>query len=149
MNAEYGRVTLHFGTISATRPTDCTARVKLDSGLETYWLPIGQYHVSAGSSAYWMPEVGELVLCALDEKGEQGCVLCGIYSRTSPPVTSGQGLLAIAVPVISIKGNITVEGDLTVKGAVAIQGSHSINGKDTLVLGSVDTLGGVNIVSGQ
>lgn len=145
-----GRVTLHFGTVSATRPDQATARVQLDElEMESYWLPVGQHRAGSQSAAYWMPDIGERVLCALDESGSSGCIISGVYSLNNPPANSGSGLFAIKVPTLTIEGNVRITGDIDVEGAVSIQGSHSINGKDTVVIGSTDSGGDINDESGQ
>lgn len=150
-------MTLHFAEISQINHATAEARVRLDElqGMESYWLPVGQYRAGAASTAYWMPEVGERVLCALDESGSAGVILAGVYSLDNAPSANGAGLLAIAVPMLTIAGqveitgDITVTGNLSVAGAVGITGSHSINGKDTVVVGSTDSSGDVNSASGQ
>lgn len=149
--------TMHFGRVSAIKPEDCTARVRLDDmqAVETYWLPVGQYRAGSSITAYWMPEVDELVLVALDPTGSQGCILAGVYSTSTPPPASSAGLLAIAVPLVTLAGDVEITGDVTVtgnikaEGDVAVTGSHSINGKDTIVVGSKDSAGDTNSESGQ
>ena len=151
------RVTLHFAEVSQVNHSTAEARVRLDElqGMESYWLPVGQYRAGSASTAYWMPEVGERVLCALDESGSAGVILAGIYSLDNPPSANGAGLLAIAVPTLTIDGQVEITGDvsvtgnLSVAGAVEIEGSHTINGKETIVVGSTDTGGDTNNESNQ
>ena len=51
---------------------------------DTYELPV-LHRNSKGSRHYHLPEVGEQVYVALDDNGEDGCVLGAIYSEADPP----------------------------------------------------------------
>lgn len=55
----------------------------------SWWLPM----VSAKTKddrAYWLPDLGEHVLCLMDERLEQGFCLGAFYSAAEPPpVSSG------------------------------------------------------------
>src|SRR5262249_30052845 len=51
------------------------------------WLPV-LVTKSQEDKAYWMPDVGEQVICLMDERDEAGVVLGAIYSSVDqPPVT--------------------------------------------------------------
>lgn len=51
---------------------------------DTYELPV-LHRNSKGSRHYHLPEIGEQVYIALDDNGEDGCVLGAIYSESDPP----------------------------------------------------------------
>lgn len=56
--------------------------------LLSYWLPI-VVPKSQNDKAYWIPDIGEQVVCLMDEHDEDGCVLGAIYSVVdTPPVSS-------------------------------------------------------------
>ena len=54
--------------------------------LETAFIPVGQ-RKSRDDKDYWMPDVGEHVICLMDANAEDGVILCAIYSDAdAPPV---------------------------------------------------------------
>lgn len=53
-------------------------------GMETYWLKVLQPKTK-DDRAYWMPDLGQFCAVMLDEKGEAGVILGGIYSESDPP----------------------------------------------------------------
>lgn len=82
--------TLKFGTVSAVDEKSCRVRVRLPDldNLRTAWLPVGVRKTKADKD-YWLPDIGEHVAVLLDGRGEDGVVLCAIYSDAdSVPVVS-------------------------------------------------------------
>ena len=56
--------------------------------LQSWWLPVLAPKTQS-DKAYWMPDLGEQVVCLMDEHDEDGCVLGAIYSTVdTPPVSS-------------------------------------------------------------
>src|SRR5450631_6158 len=54
----------------------------------SYWLPI-VVSKTQNDKAYWLPDVGEQVVCLMDERDEAGVVLGAIYSQSdATPVQS-------------------------------------------------------------
>jgi len=54
----------------------------------SWWLPLC-VPKSQTDKAYWIPDIGEQVVCLMDEHDEDGAVLGAIYSSAdSPPVSS-------------------------------------------------------------
>lgn len=54
----------------------------------TYWLPI-VVQKTQNDKAYWIPDIGEQVICMMDPHYEAGVVLGAIYSQSDPtPVAS-------------------------------------------------------------
>lgn len=54
----------------------------------SYWLPV-VVPKTQDDKAYWMPDLGEQVVCLMDERDEAGVVLGAIYSQVdSTPVQS-------------------------------------------------------------
>jgi phage baseplate assembly protein gpV len=46
----------------------------------SYWLPV-VVPKTQSDKAYWLPDIGEQVVCLMDERDEDGVVLGAIYSR--------------------------------------------------------------------
>jgi phage baseplate assembly protein V len=56
--------------------------------LQSWWLPV-VFAKAQNDKAYWIPDVGEQVVCTMDEYDEDGAVLGAIYSSADrPPVAS-------------------------------------------------------------
>jgi len=56
--------------------------------MESWWLPV-VFTKTQNDKMYWIPDVGEQVVCVMDEYDEDGAVLGAIYSSVDrPPVTS-------------------------------------------------------------
>jgi phage baseplate assembly protein V len=56
--------------------------------MTSWWLPVVVPKTQT-DKAYWLPDVGEQVVCMMDERDEDGAVLGAIYSQTdTPPVQS-------------------------------------------------------------
>jgi phage baseplate assembly protein gpV len=54
----------------------------------SYWLPV-VVPKTQNDKAYWLPDIGEQVVCLMDERDEAGVVLGAIYSQAdSTPVQS-------------------------------------------------------------
>jgi phage baseplate assembly protein V len=51
--------------------------------LTSWWLPVVTPK-SQNDKAYWIPDVGEQVVCLMDEHDEDGCVLGAIFSQADP-----------------------------------------------------------------
>ncbi|MGH7118169.1 MAG: phage baseplate assembly protein V, partial [Acetobacteraceae bacterium] len=50
----------------------------------SYWLPLS-VRCSQDDKDFWMPDIGEQVLCLMDEHDENGAVLGAIYSNADAP----------------------------------------------------------------
>ncbi|MEM1240858.1 MAG: phage baseplate assembly protein V [Cyanobacteria bacterium P01_H01_bin.26] len=138
------RLSLHFVKVSEVDPSQCRARVRLEElGMQSYWLPVLQYR-AGNDTAYWMPSIGESVAVLLDEQGESGVVLGGVYSAANSPLASELGVFAIA------SRRLTIDADVEITGTVTIQGAgNAINGNEICVIGGTDSAGHTNQVSGQ
>ncbi|WP_297889743.1 phage baseplate assembly protein V [Sulfurihydrogenibium sp.] len=82
---------IKVGKVVAVDEKTCRCRVQLEDndGVVTYWLPI-IVNKSQKDKFYWLPDIGEEVLCAFLEHGiEQGFVLGAIYNeKDTVPVVS-------------------------------------------------------------
>lgn len=78
------------GIVSAQDSANCRVRVTFPDHdqLQSWWLPI-VVPKSQNDKAYWLPDLGEQVVCMMDEHDEDGAVLGAIYSSVdTPPVQS-------------------------------------------------------------
>ena len=83
--------TMQFGTVSAVDAAAHSLRVKIPvlDDMETDWLPMAT-PAAGGNRFYSLPDVGELVVCLLDARGEAGCVIGAIYNAADKPLVSDQ-----------------------------------------------------------
>ena len=144
------RLSLHFVNVSQVDLGQCRARVRLQElGMESYWLPVLQYRAGA-STAYWMPNVGESVAALLDEQGEGGVILGGIYTGANPAPESEANLFAVSTGKVTINADIEITGDITIDGITSMNSSgNTINGNEICVIGGQDSAGHTNVSSGQ
>lgn len=52
----------------------------------TKWIPV-LYTKTQDDKAYWTPDIGEQVMCMMDDRLEDGCVMGAIYSEADQPPT--------------------------------------------------------------
>jgi phage baseplate assembly protein gpV len=97
-----------------------------------------------------MPVIGELVAVLLDNAGESGVVLGGIYSQNDSAPAIAQNELHIITGTVVITGDLVITGDTNHTGTITITGSgNTINGKEICVVGGLDNAGHLNQISGQ
>ncbi len=71
---------LRFGIVSQINPLLAQARVSFEDDESTsFWLPILQTK-TLKDKFYIMPDIGEQVVCLMDENSEDGVILGAIYS---------------------------------------------------------------------
>lgn len=77
---------LKFGIVTNIDESRALVRVQFTDmdAVISYWLPVMRGK-TLKDKQYWMPDVGEHVVCLLDENGEEGVVLGAIYSAEDPP----------------------------------------------------------------
>lgn len=81
---------LRFGIIAQINPLTVQARVRFDDDESTsYWLPIIQSKTMK-DKFYLMPDMGELVVCLMDENSEDGVILGSVYSSADTPITQSE-----------------------------------------------------------
>jgi phage baseplate assembly protein V len=77
-----------LGIVKVQDTQHCRVRVSFaeHDGMESYWLPVVSLKTQ-NDKFYWIPDIGEQVVCLMDEYDEDGAVLGAIYSNPdSPPV---------------------------------------------------------------
>ena len=122
---------LRFGIVSQINPISVQARVKFgDDESTSFWLPILQTKTMK-DKFYAMPDIGEQVVCLMDENSEDGVVLGSIYSTEDTPVITTEkqislnmdnnslinidketNTLTVAFQNINLNGNINHNGVL-------------------------------------
>lgn len=84
------QTTLRLGIVQAQDPTLGRLRVTFNEfdHLLSYWLPV-VVSKTQNDKAYWLPDVGEQVVCLMDGRDEDGVVIGAIYSQVdATPVQS-------------------------------------------------------------
>jgi phage baseplate assembly protein V len=112
--------------------------------LLSYWLPI-VFTKTQNDKGYWVPDIGEQVVCLMDEHDEAGAVLGAIYSSAdTPPVQSADKYH------MSFKDGASIEYDraghaLAVSLPNGATMSISANGASI----AIDASGNVKVVPGN
>ncbi len=78
------------GIVKTQDAVNCRVRVTFPdrNQMTSWWLPVC-VPKSQNDKAYWIPDVGEQVVCLMDEHDEDGVVLGSIYSSADlPPASS-------------------------------------------------------------
>jgi phage baseplate assembly protein gpV len=82
--------TFRVGIVQAQDPAHAKVRVVFPDCDEmiSWWLPV-VFFKTQNDKAYWIPDIGEQVVCLMDLRDEAGAVLGAIYSSADvPPVNS-------------------------------------------------------------
>jgi phage baseplate assembly protein gpV len=82
--------TFRVGIVQAQDPVHAKVRVVFPDYDEmiSWWLPV-VFFKTQNDKAYWIPDIGEQVVCLMDLRDEAGAVLGAIYSSADvPPVNS-------------------------------------------------------------
>ena len=86
---------LRFGIVSQINPITVQARVSFEDDESTsYWLPVLQTK-TLKDKFYVMPDIGELVVCLMDETSIDGVILGAIYSTVDAPVITTEKQISL------------------------------------------------------
>ena len=86
---------LRFGIVSQINPLLCQARVNFgDDDSTSYWLPVLQTK-TLKDKFYSMPDIGEQVVCLMDQNSEDGVILGAIYSNEDKPIITIEKQLSV------------------------------------------------------
>lgn len=86
---------LRFGIVSQINPITVQARVSFEDDESTsFWLPILQTK-TLKDKFYIMPDIGEQVVCLMDENSEDGVILGSIYSSEDIPVVQSENEISM------------------------------------------------------
>ena len=139
---------MKIGIVDAIDPAACKVRVHFQDqdGVVSDWLPVMQKK-TLNDKQYWMPDIGEHVVCLMDDNEEFGVVIGAIYSDAdAPPISSPDKYL------VKFEDGTTIEYDRTTHKLTAdVQGDVDIlaTGKTTWVSdGTIEHDGGSGSVKG-
>jgi phage baseplate assembly protein V len=111
--------------------------------MSSWWLPIC-VPKSQNDKAYWVPDIGEQVVCMMDEHDEDGAVLGALYSTADQPPA---GMTADKWHV-TMKDNATFEYDRS-SHALAVSlpsgGTVSITANGAAI--QIDASGNINLTA--
>ena len=82
--------TFRIGIVQAQDPAHAKVRVVFPDydAMISWWLPV-VFAKTQDDKVYWIPDIGEQVVCLMDLRDEAGAVLGAIYSSAdAPPVNS-------------------------------------------------------------
>lgn len=86
---------LRFGIVSQIDPINVQARVSFEEDSSTsFWLPVIQTK-TLNDKFFVMPDIGEQVVCLMDENSEDGVILGAIYSTEDKPKLQSEKELGI------------------------------------------------------
>jgi phage baseplate assembly protein V len=77
------------GIVKVQDPAKARVRVTFPDRdqMESWWLPV-VFAKTQNDKSYWIPDIGEQVVCVMDELDEDGAVLGAIYSSVDRPPTA-------------------------------------------------------------
>ncbi|MDK4535311.1 phage baseplate assembly protein V [Kingella kingae] len=143
--------TLQFGTVAEVDDKKHAVRVDLPAleNLQTDWLPVITLG-AGGNQFYCLPDVGALVVCVLDARGESGVCLGAIYNDADPvPATSRDIHVLQYTNGTRIQHNrktgdilIKTSGTVTIDADCVIQKTLAVNGLLTYTAGMAGSGGG-------
>lgn len=81
-----GLVSLKIGLVEDRKVGWVIVRFPDLGNLLSKWIPV-LYTKTQDDKAYWTPDVGEQVMCLMDDRLEDGCVMGAIYSDADQPPT--------------------------------------------------------------
>ena len=129
--------TLQFGTVSDIDDKKHAVRVVLPAleNLQTDWLPVITLG-AGGNQFYCLPDIGALVVCILDEKGESGVVLGAIFNEDDPVPATSRDLHVLQYSngtriqhnrktgdiLIKTSGTVTIEADCVIQKTLTVNG---------------------------
>ena len=129
--------TLQFGVVSAVDEAGHNLRVTIPAleDMETDWLPMAT-PAAGGNQFYSLPDEGEQVVCLLDVRGENGCVIGAIYSAADKPPASSKDKWVRRFKngtiiehdrktgdvLVKTGGMVTIDADALVKKTLTVEG---------------------------
>lgn len=141
MNEHDFTATLQFGTVAEVDDKKHMVRVDLPAleNLQTDWLPMITL-AAGGNQFYSLPDVGALVVCLLDARGENGVCLGAIYNDADPVPATSRDLHVLQYSNGTRIQHNRKTGDVLVK----TKGKVTIDAPNTDILGDVHVSGSLN-----
>lgn len=129
--------TLQFGTVAEIDDKKHAVRVVLPAleNLQTDWLPMITL-AAGGNQFYCLPDMGALVVCLLDARGESGVCLGAIYNEADPVPATSRDLHVLQYAngtriqhnrktgdiLIKTSGTVTIDADCVIQKTLAVNG---------------------------
>ncbi|MEM4621023.1 MAG: phage baseplate assembly protein V [Desulfurococcaceae archaeon] len=128
---------IRVGKVVAVDDKNAKVRVQIEDAdaVITYWLPV-VHQKSQDDKHYWLPDIGELVVCAFyEDDWDTGFVLGAIYNdKDKPPAQTKDKF------VIEFKDGTRIEYDrvkhqlhIAVKGDIIIEATGNMTLKATRI----------------
>lgn len=154
-----GGVSFKNGVVEESKVGWARIRFPDVDDLVTQWLPVG-FSKTQDDKEYWTLDEGEQVKCLMDDRLEDGVVLCAIYSEVDVPPTDNpekKGILfkdggmieydretgvmtlkattkiILDTPIVEATGLVTAADDVTSGGVSLRYHVHPVTGYITLV----------------
>jgi phage baseplate assembly protein V len=153
-------MSLLFGVVVEIDAAKVRAKIRFAArdGMVSDWLPVGQ-RKTLRDRDYHMPDVGEHVAVAMDDRLEDGVVLCAIYSDAAPaPVNNAECRHVEFADGASVDYDrsshtltVNIPGPITIvaSGPVTIDAPHVTCTGTLTVKGKLTYLGGMAGFSGD
>lgn len=81
-----GLVSLKIGLVEDRKVGWVIVRFPDLGNMLTKWIPV-LYTKTQDDKAFWTPDIGEQVMCMMDDRLEDGCVMGAVYSEADQPPT--------------------------------------------------------------
>lgn len=127
---------LRVGEVVGADPGRAAVKVHFEElDLTSDWMPV-LVQGAHGLCSFWLPSVGDMVVCGFYSDGsEEGVVLGSYYQFSSPPADGGAGVYYTKFPdgssvkwdngalEIVALGGVTITGDCSITGDLEVTGS--------------------------
>lgn len=138
--------TLQFGTVAEIDDKKHAVRVAFPAleDLQSDWLPVIT-PCAGGNQFYCLPDIGALVVCLLDARGESGVCLGAIYNDADPVPASSRDLHVLQYSNGTCIQHNRKTGDVLIKtkGKVTIDAPNTETTGNLLVSGSLTYMQGM------
>jgi phage baseplate assembly protein gpV len=81
-----GLVSLKMGLVEDRKVGWVIVRFPDLGDMLTKWIPV-LYTKTQNDKGFWTPDIGEMVMCMMDDRLEDGCVMGAVYSEADQPPT--------------------------------------------------------------
>lgn len=146
-----GLVSLKIGLVEDRKVGWVIVRFPDLGDMLTKWIPV-LYTKTQDDKAFWTPDIGEQVMCMMDDRLEDGCVMGAVYSKVDQPPTDDMdeygikfedggwvsynratGIAKVVAPtrVILDTPLVHMTGDLQVDGSASVGGDVAAGGDVT------------------
>lgn len=144
-NHDFG-ATLQFGTVAEIDDKKHAVRVQIPAleNLQTDWLPVITLG-AGGNQFYCLPDVGALVVCVLDARGESGVCLGAIYNDNDPVPATSRDLHVLQYSNGTRIQHNRKTGDVLIK----TKGKVTIDAPDTETTGNLLVSGSLTYMQGM